>query len=309
MAERPPRAPRYPDLDVTLEEHREGAISAEVAAARLVLAGHRPAPLAERLARTPGGEAVADVLRAHPDGAERLALAAQALRGDPPPGDGLEQQRSVYERLAAIDPAIAVAAYTFGDAALLDRATDELAELLRRWDLLGPGASVVDVGCGIGRLAARIAPRAGRVLGLDLSPAMVAEARARCGHLPGVRFELADGRSLRPAEDGSADLVLAVDCMPSARMAGADAAEALQGAMARSLAPGGRILVMNYSYRGDVGADRRDVRAWARSAGLDVLRDGTRDLSLWDGRAFLLADARPHGRGAGIRPPSPPRPE
>jgi SAM-dependent methyltransferase len=292
VAEPPPPGRRFADLDGTLEEHRAGAISAEVAAARLVLAGHRPAPLADRLARTPGGEPVAGVLRAHPDGAERLALAARALRADAPPGDGVEQQRCVYERLAAIDPAIAVAAYSFGDAALLDRATEELVGLLRRWDLLGPGASVVDVGCGIGRLAARIAPRAGRVLGLDLSPAMLAEARARCGHLPGVRFELADGRSLRPAEDGSADLVLAVDTMPSARMAGADAAEALQAAMARALAPGGRILVMNYSYGGDPEADRRHVRAWARACGLRVLRDGTRDLSLWDGRAYLLADPR-----------------
>ena len=58
--------------------------------------------------------------------------------------------------------------------------------------------SVVDLGCGPGNLTALLAQRwpGAEVLGLDSSPDMV--ARARAGHVPGVRFEVADLRGWRP---------------------------------------------------------------------------------------------------------------
>ena len=54
------------------------------------------------------------------------------------------------------------------------------------------------------------------------------------------------------------------------------------------LRAGGAALVLNYSYRGDLDLDRADLAAHARSAGLRVERDGSRDLALWDAAAFLL---------------------
>lgn len=53
---------------------------------------------------------------------------------------------------------------------------------------LGPGAALVDLGCGTGNLAARLlaaAPKAD-LLGVEFSPAMLAAARAA---LPAARFE------------------------------------------------------------------------------------------------------------------------
>lgn len=51
-------------------------------------------------------------------------------------------------------------------------------ELLRRHGL-GPEATLVDVGCGTGLLAAAAAPEARRVVGVDPSPAMLEVARRR----------------------------------------------------------------------------------------------------------------------------------
>jgi SAM-dependent methyltransferase len=57
---------------------------------------------------------------------------------------------------------------------------EESLELLRRHGL-GPGATLVDLGCGTGLLAAAAAGECGRVVGVDPSEAMLAAARARSG--------------------------------------------------------------------------------------------------------------------------------
>jgi SAM-dependent methyltransferase len=60
--------------------------------------------------------------------------------------------------------------------------------------LLGPGATVLDIGCGSGQpIAACLAGRGHRVTGVDSSPAMIALFRAS---LPGERAEVADMRAL-----------------------------------------------------------------------------------------------------------------
>jgi SAM-dependent methyltransferase len=58
---------------------------------------------------------------------------------------------------------------------------------------------VLEIGCGLGRLAAHIAPRVPSYTGLDIAPSMVTEARARHGALRGARFLECDGLSLPPA--------------------------------------------------------------------------------------------------------------
>jgi ubiquinone/menaquinone biosynthesis C-methylase UbiE len=71
------------------------------------------------------------------------------------------------------------------------------------------GDDVLDVGCGlgheVGRLAERVGP-AGRVVGVDFSPAMVAEARRRAAaRSAAVAFEVGDAQRLEFA-DGTFDL-------------------------------------------------------------------------------------------------------
>ena len=66
-------------------------------------------------------------------------------------------------------------------------------------ELLEPrtGERIVDLGCGTGQLTAQIAASGAEVLGIDSSPEMIAQARR---NHPGLRFELADGRSFAIAE-------------------------------------------------------------------------------------------------------------
>ena len=54
------------------------------------------------------------------------------------------------------------------------------------------------------------------------------------------------------------------------------------------LKPGGDLLILNFSYRRNLEQDRRDMAAMARGAGLSIVRNGTRDLTTWDGVTFHL---------------------
>ena len=62
-------------------------------------------------------------------------------------------------------------------------------------DLLAaqPGDRVLDLGCGTGQLTAEIAATGAQVLGVDRSPDMIAEARAK---FPALQFEVCDAREL-----------------------------------------------------------------------------------------------------------------
>ena len=111
---------------------------------------------------------------------------------------------------------------------------------------LGPaldGARVLDVGVGVGRTTALLAPRAGHYVGIDVAPRMVEQARA--AH-PGVDLRVGDARDLRPvAADASFDLAVfslngidAVDHAERARVV---------AELRRVLVPGGRVLVSTHS--------------------------------------------------------------
>ena len=69
---------------------------------------------------------------------------------------------------------------------------------------LAPGAVVLDAPCGTGILAPFLARRGLRVIGADISPAMLAVARERDGGLGHVRADL-EAPPLRP---GSVDAVV-----------------------------------------------------------------------------------------------------
>ncbi len=191
-----------------------------------------------------------------------------------------------FDQTNAIDEQIAVAAYCLGDADLLKSATNELVSCVQAWDLLG--GDVLDFGCGTGRVAAAIAPLVAHVTGIDVSQRMVEAARHAVRSYPNAVIIRGEETSL-PFGAGQFDAVLAVDSFPY--VVGSGVADRVLADMARVLKAEGRLLIMNYSYRGDLELDRCDVSAFARHFGFTVLRDGTADLSLWDGRAFLLQKA------------------
>jgi demethylmenaquinone methyltransferase/2-methoxy-6-polyprenyl-1,4-benzoquinol methylase len=72
---------------------------------------------------------------------------------------------------------------------------------------LSAGGSALDVACGTGKLTAALAKAVGpegRVVGIDLSQAMLDEAERVYGELPGVEFRLGNALAL-PVDDGSFD--------------------------------------------------------------------------------------------------------
>ena len=63
---------------------------------------------------------------------------------------------------------------------------------------IAPGMNVLDIACGTGLVAARVAKYGARVVGLDFSKAMLALARAR--H-PSIKFDEGDAEALPYADD------------------------------------------------------------------------------------------------------------
>ncbi|HEY2578082.1 MAG TPA: class I SAM-dependent methyltransferase [Streptosporangiaceae bacterium] len=74
------------------------------------------------------------------------------------------------------------------------------------------GATVIELGCGGGHNLAYLVAHCGAVgVGVDHDPAKIDRARAGYGHLPGIRFTLADAhRYFATAAPGSADLVVSI---------------------------------------------------------------------------------------------------
>jgi ubiquinone/menaquinone biosynthesis C-methylase UbiE len=88
--------------------------------------------------------------------------------------------------------------------------THRIVPILLRAARLAPGMRVLDIATGTGLAAeaalALVGP-AGHIVAADVSPAMVAKARERLGHLPNVAFAVEDAQALTLA-DHAFDAVL-----------------------------------------------------------------------------------------------------
>ncbi len=125
-----------------------------------------------------------------------------------------------------------------------------------------PGEHVVDIGCGAGIdsfIAARMAGPSGRVVGVDMTPAMLQKARqgaAEAG-IEQVEFREGYGEAL-PLPDGWADVVISngvLNLMP-------DKNAGLQE-MARVLKPGGRLQIGDILVQKAVPESaKRDIELW-----------------------------------------------
>ena len=67
--------------------------------------------------------------------------------------------------------------------------------------------SMVEIGCGVGRMTRMLARIFAEVTALDVSDEMVARARANTADLPNVTVLLGDGATLRPLASNSNDFV------------------------------------------------------------------------------------------------------
>lgn len=141
--------------------------------------------------------------------------------------------------------------------ASLQDATDNLTDLVAGRLSLRRGDRLLDLGCGVGRPAVRVARASGAdVTGVAISGRQVgraAELSEREGVCERVRFQEADAMRL-PFADGEFDAVLALESvmhMPSRATAFAEAA--------RVLRPGGRFALTDMFERSPVAEHRRPV--------------------------------------------------
>lgn len=141
------------------------------------------------------------------------------------------------------------ATWAAGDYAAVARHINEAppSDLLDRVEVR-PGQDVLDVATGTGNVALRAAAAGARVVGLDLTPELFAEARQRAS-AAGVTVDWVEGDAEElPFADGSFDRVLSVFGVQFAPRHAVAAAE-----MARVCRPGGRVGLVNWTPAGAIG--------------------------------------------------------
>jgi ubiquinone/menaquinone biosynthesis C-methylase UbiE len=164
------------------------------------------------------------------------------------------------------------------------------------------GQRVLEVGCGMGRLFAGLADRFGDVLGIDISPEMVARGRAQCP--VAATWLVGDGRSLPGVPDASVDHVLSFEVfqhIPDRAVIDSYVAETF-----RVLRPGGTFQL--HLRRSSDSFRQAVVRALPRPARMTVaaalkavgLLHAHGDVDTWLGCVVHPASALEIGEGVGF---------
>lgn len=202
------------------------------------------------------------------------------------PSDTVRRIATSFDKAVRLSPEGSVALYSLGSLDLLSACTAEIAGFVQDQALTGADRSCLDLGCGIGRMEQALAPAFRELVGVDVSAEMIGEARRRLADVPNVRFEQVSGVDLAGLADASFDVVLAIDSFPYLMQAGPDLARTMTREAARVLRPGGTLLVMNFSYRGDRAADQRDATDFAAGASLLPPSVISPTFRYWDGLVF-----------------------
>lgn len=157
-----------------------------------------------------------------------------------------------------------------------------------------PVGRLVDIGTGTGRMIELFGREAEQALGIDRSPDMLRVARAKLAEA-GLEAELRQGDMYAlPLPSGSADTVIIHQVLHYAQQPAAAVSEA-----ARLLAPGGRLLIVDFALHDREELRARDAHArlgfadeamlkWLEAAGLqgrvvEHLEGGELTVTIWAG--------------------------
>jgi arsenite methyltransferase len=149
-------------------------------------------------------------------------------------------------------------------ASVPEAAVESFAGVANPWALgrLAPGERVLDLGSGAGTdslIAAQMVGEQGHVTGIDMTPEMLAKARAAAVEIGVTNVEFVEGEAERlPFPDASFDVVISngvIDLIPDK--------DAVFTELFRVLAPGGRIQVADVTIQNPVSAEgRRNIDLW-----------------------------------------------
>jgi SAM-dependent methyltransferase len=127
---------------------------------------------------------------------------------------------------------------------------------------LAPGERVLDLGSGAGTdslVASQMVGNEGSITGVDMTPEMLAKARAAASTMNVANVEFVEGEvESLPFEDGTFDVVISngvIDLVPDK--------DAVFSEIYRVLAPGGRIQVADVTIQNAVSEEgRRKIDLW-----------------------------------------------
>ena len=97
--------------------------------------------------------------------------------------------------------------------ALLKTGEEDVARALSVTGMrVGKDRTLLEIGCGVGRMSAALATRFGRVIGVDVAPTLIEEAQRR-NEQDHVSFEVCDGVHLRPAGASGCDTAFSYEVL------------------------------------------------------------------------------------------------
>ena len=284
-------------LDDVLSRCAAGTMPTRVAAMHLLMEAESPEAAQTAVLRMLEGSDAAgagrlhdleSLVAEHPQAWATVRAILARVQHHSAAGDSVSRWAGLFDAAVRISPEGSVALYSLGSPRLLAAATLEVVAALSQWGLLGPDRTVLDIGCGIGRLEAALSPLSAAVIGIDISPGMIAHARTRCTGFPNVRLVLGSGHDLAGIADDSIDLVVLVDTVPYLMLSEGELAGRYFAEISRTLRAGGDVVILNFSYRDDVTADRSDLERLAASHGLALADTFAHPCASWDAPAFHL---------------------
>lgn len=130
------------------------------------------------------------------------------------------QSNVEWELLARADPLYAIASdrghrrdeHGWDHDAFFAKGRSYLEYLDPVLDGIPADATILDLGCGAGRLSRALADRYRQVIGIDAAPSMVELAEEMCADVTNIEFRVSNGVEL-PAETGCVDAVVTIQVL------------------------------------------------------------------------------------------------